>query len=168
MLKIGTLVSFCYNCTYIISHSYSNFPHLISPINACNSKENNNINISIIDVSNQWNIYRFMIPLPSSWVARALFSIPRILLMASNSNCSANFCLTRFFTNLSQYSTGNDLKRKPFYKFKSRHRNFKRIRTLPIWSVYPNGLSYHHPRVVLPNKGRRIPAFAPLPFPFWK
>ena len=52
-----------------------------------------------------------MKPPPSSdWEAKALFSIPRILLIASNSNCSEYFWRTRFLTNLSQYSTGNDLK----------------------------------------------------------
>ena len=53
-----------------------------------------------------------MPPVPESDEAKALFSIPKILLIASNSNCSAYFCLTLFLTNLSQYKLGKDLQKK--------------------------------------------------------
>ncbi len=66
----------------------------------------------MIKKTSLWNLFTDSCSTPvfsscPCWMA--LFSIPRMLEMASNSNCSLNFCRTRFFTNLSQYRAGNDL-----------------------------------------------------------
>lgn len=92
--------------SYVVRHRDACLPNLVLPINAGNPEVEKKLQIRRKNLVCKTVIFTYnekMPPLePESEDANALFSMPRMLLMASNSNCSEYFCLTLFFTNLSQ------------------------------------------------------------------